>query len=554
MNWNDRLKAVSKQHWPLITGVAVCLLPLVLLFNPSSAFDRDWINHLWAIEYSGAWLRAPGTLPLVYHTHQIIGLVLPLFYSGKFYNLAGLLSAWLGSALSIRLIVFGLLLLQFVHVERAVRVASTSRLLAFSTATIVSWGIYPLTNLYNRSALPEYIAGLFLTASVASWFVLLLRLTREERSYYDAIAAGLFYVCAALTHPLTAAFGGLFISILSLRGLIFLRSRWFVTIGLINGAAATLVLGAWMAVVFWFNHNLPVSNPHTNHSMFKKWGFFPGSIDNVWSRLSPFPLDLRATQHGLNVSTPYLDAQISIPTLLLLILLLWLWWRTKGPVRSDRTFFVRLGRLALVLAGFCFLLSVHPSRPPWFLPFFDILQFPYRLVTYINLGLVTALFAWATLVDLAEVERRPHWSAWRTAGFSVALTIATAGLIVKLVHADAIRMSASELSSIWGRPAHSRLFPDPESDWYPSSLGSAQQTFALPNTECGEFDFVVTRGMTAAPPLGFERQQWVNLPIGTGPEFGSPKKLDVVLPQSALVVTNVQAFPWNRLSVDGSLI
>jgi hypothetical protein len=60
--------------------------------------------------------------------------------------------------------------------------------------------------------------------------------------------------------------------------------------------------------------------------------------------------------------------------------------------------------------------------------------------------------------------------------------------------------------------------------------------------------------MRAGPPLEFERQQWVDLPIGTGPEFGSIQPLNVVLPQSALVVTNVQAFPWNRLSVDGSLI
>jgi hypothetical protein len=554
LNWNDRFKAVLKQHWPLISGVPVCLLPLILLFNLNSAFDRDWLNHLWAIEYSGAWLRAHGTLPLVYHTNQIVGLVLPLFYSGKFYNLAGLLSAWLGSALSIRLIVFAILLLQFFHVEHAVRLASASRLLAFSMATIVSWGIYPLTNLYNRSALPEYIAGLFLTASVASWFVLLLHLARGKKSYYDAIAAGLFYVCAALTHPLTAAFGGLFIFILSLRALVLLRSRWFVTVGLINGAAATLVLGSWIAVVFWFNHSLPVSNPHTNHAMFKRWGFFPGSIDNGWSRLSPLPLDLRATQHGLNVSTPYLDAQISIPTLLLLVLLLGLWWQTRGPKTRDRTLVIRLGTLALVLAGFCFLLSVHPGRPPWFLPFFDILQYPYRLVTYINLGLMTVLFSWATLVDWTEVERRPHLLAWRTAGFSVALTVATAALVVKLIHADAIRLNASALASIWGRPAHSRLFPEPESDWYPSSFGSAQRTFALPNTESGEFDFVVTRGMTAAPPLGFERQQWVSLPIDSESDFGSPKSLDLVLAQPALVVTNIQAFPWNRLSVDGSPI
>ena len=331
----------------------VCLLPLVLLFKLTSAFDRDWLNHLWAIEYSGAWLHAHGTLPLVYHTRQIVGLVLPLFYSGRFYNVAGLLSAWLGSALSIRLIVFAVLLLQFFHVERAVRLASSSRLLAFSTATIVSWGIYPLTNLYNRSALPEYIAGLLLTASVASWFVLLLRFARGEKSGYDAVAAGLFYVCAALTHPLTAAFGGLFILILSLRALVVLRSRWLVTVGLFNGGAATLVLGAWIALVVWFNHNLPVSNPHTNHSMFKKWGFFPASIDNVWSRLSPLPLDLRAIQHGVNTSTPYLDAQISGPTLILLALLFGLWWlqaqAPSGSKKRDRLLFVHLRALHLVL-------------------------------------------------------------------------------------------------------------------------------------------------------------------------------------------------------------
>jgi hypothetical protein len=553
LNWNDRLKLVSKQHWPLIAGVLACLLPLVLLFNLTSAFDRDWLNHLWAIEYSGAWFRAHGTLPSVYHTQQIVGLVLPLFYSGKFYNIAGLLSVWLGSALSIRLIVFAALLLQFFHVERAVRVANGGRLLAFSTAIVVSWGVYPLTNLYNRSALPEYLAGLLLTASVASWFVLLLRLARGERGYYDSIAAGLFYVCAALAHPLTAAFGGLFILVLSLRALLFLRSRWLVIVGLINGAAAALVLSSWIALVMWFNHYLPVSNAHTNHSMFKKWGFFPGSIDNFWSRLSPFPLDLRAIQHGLNASTPYLDAQISIPTLVLFFLLLGFWWRAGAQVTRGQAFFVRLGRLALILAGFCFLLSVHPGRPPWLLPFFDILQFPYRLVTYINLGLLTALFAWVAMIDWSKVEQRPLF-AWRTAGLTMVLTVAIMALILKLVHAEAIRMDAAALATVWGRPARSRLFPEAESNWYPSPVGTANRTYELPNTECGEFDFVVTREMTAVPPPGFDRQQWVNFPIGTGTEFGITKPFDLDLPESALVVTNIQAFPWNRLEVDGASV
>jgi hypothetical protein len=527
------------------------LLPLLLLFNLNSAFDRDWLNHLWAIEYSGAWFRAQGTLPTVYNTQQIVGLVLPLFYSGKFYNIAGLLSVWLGSALSIRLIVFTALLLQFFHVERAVRVANSGRLLAFSTAIVVSWGVYPLTNLYNRSALPEYLAGLLLTASVASWFVLLLRLARGERGYYDSIAAGLFYVCAALTHPLTAAFGGLFILVLSLRALVFLRSRWLVIVGLINGAAAALVLSSWIALVMWFNHYLPVSNAHTNHSMFKKWGFFPASIDNFWSRLSPFPLDLRAIQNGLNTSTPYLDAQISIPTLLLFFLLLGFWWRAGSPVTRDQAFCARLGRLALILAGFCFLLSVHPGRPPWFLPFFDILQFPYRLVTYINLGLLTSLFAWAAMIDWSKVEQRPLFG-WRTAGLTAVLTVATVALILKLVHAEAIRMDAAALATVWGRPARSRLFPETDSNWYPSPFGAANRTYELPNTECGEFDFVITRGMTAVPPPGFDRKQWVNLPIGIGTEFGITKPIDLDLPESALVVTNIQAFPWNRLEVDGA--
>ena len=107
------------------------------------------------------------------------------------------------------MVAFGSMFIQFYHIERAARGLHVRRIFSFPVAMMITWAVYPLTNLYNRSALTEFVAVAFLNASVASLFVLIMKVSRAERSRYDMVAFGLLYLISALIHPLTALFGGL---------------------------------------------------------------------------------------------------------------------------------------------------------------------------------------------------------------------------------------------------------------------------------------------------------------------------------------------------------
>lgn len=63
--------------------------------------------------------------------------------------------------MAFRVIAFCSLLIQVWDVERAARYAYGKITVSITVATAVTWAIYPLTNLYNRNALNEFIAVLF---------------------------------------------------------------------------------------------------------------------------------------------------------------------------------------------------------------------------------------------------------------------------------------------------------------------------------------------------------------------------------------------------------
>ena len=189
-----------------------------------------------------------------------------------------------------------MVLIQFWQVERAVFSASQNKSVSFAVATLISWAIYPLTNLYNRSAVTEFIAVAFLNAAVASLFVLVLRLSSSKKSYYDAVAFGFLYAVSALSHPLTALFGGVFLILVGLAAWFALRNRWLALVGFFNLAMIALILSPWCYVLHRFGRSLPIARKSLSKMIFRKIGFFPDSIDNLWSRLSPVPVDSRSLQ------------------------------------------------------------------------------------------------------------------------------------------------------------------------------------------------------------------------------------------------------------------
>lgn len=260
----------------LTISVLVCSLPLLLLLDLRSVFDFDWFNHLWMIEYFGEYIRRHGNAPAVLATENLVGIASPIFYAGTFYSFTGIISAFLGSAVAFRIVAFSSLLIQFWHIERAARYANGCKVLSMTVATVVTWAIYPLTTLYNRSALTEFIAVIFLNSAMSCLFVLLLRHSRGEKSYYDAVATGFLYAIAAVTHPLTAAFGAAFLICMGACFLFSKNRAWFAGVGLINATLIAAVLSPWLYALHRYSAWLPITDSSVNQKYFRGLFFHTG--------------------------------------------------------------------------------------------------------------------------------------------------------------------------------------------------------------------------------------------------------------------------------------
>jgi hypothetical protein len=550
-NLNDQSKDISggssnpglfsRGWWILAGAFGACLLPLSLLLDFRNTFYVDWFNHLWSIEYFGEYMKWHRTPPDVFITTSLVGIPMPIFYGGKFYALAGCLSALLGSAAAFRAVAMFAMLIQFVHVQRAVHSVNPSKCLSFAIALLVSWAIYPLTNLYNRSALTEFIAVALLNAAMCCLFVLLIKLSLDQRSYYDAVAVGLFYALAAVTHPLTALFGCMFILVIGIGALLVLRLFWLVIVGAANAVLIAIILAPWCYAVHRFSGLMFVDNPAHNSLLFRRLDFFRDTIDSFWSRLSPMPVDLRSISKGVEVSTPYLDAQIILPLVLLFGLLSGFWFISGQRVcRRKRTLLVVILSLSTGFALLFFAVSVHPSLSARFYGLFDILQFPYRLTAYVNLALLTAVMALAGLIDWNRETRGT--SLFRTVGITLCVTISLCALISQLVHANA----ANHL-------IQSETRPDSQVRWYPGLFGRGPRLLDLPWTSYSQFQYSVLVGLATTRPKGFENDQSIAFLPGDLSRFGKVNSITIDLLAPTLVVTNVQPFPWNVLIVDGKL-
>lgn len=544
---------LMKQRMLVLASIPVVLIAMVPMLDLRAVFNLDWINHLWLIEYFGEFFKQNGAMPRVVNTAEIVGMPTALFYGRTFYSVVGALSAMAGSALAVRLMVWTVLTLQFLHVGRTAVRLGAGQAQALALAAFVTWSIYPLTNLYNRSALTEFFAVALLTCSLMC--LLAAAFTDEDAiRHYDWIAAGFFYVVAAGTHPLTAVFGGIFLAILGL--VVFLagggpgRKFLFVS-GLINVALASVVLSPWLYLLYCFGSRLSVTgNKDFNAWLFRQGGFFPDSLDNFWSRLSPVPLDLRSVLHGLkDVSTPYLEAQVALP---LVVMLAWMIPAARRALRRENShsdaFAVTCA--SIVLAGLAFAVSVRPSLSAWFGGMFDILQYPYRLTSYVNLGALSAVLALGTMVWRPVRRDRRRWNACLAA----CVGLSFAAVTLKLVHAYAIRNTTVASGGVvpvvrplvtpFGRAEASAA-------WRPVPFAAAFHVDRLPTTFYAIGDYMMPDGFGSAPPSGTVPTIYRVFHIRNGPGFGSTSPMEVSVAELTLLVTDVQPFPWNRLTIDG---
>lgn len=504
----------------LCLHLAVILAPTVLLWNVDARFYYDWQNHEWFIGYFGEYWRQHHAFPAVIHAAQVVGLPQPIFYGYALFPTVGLVSAFVGAAWAIRIAVVLTFAAQYLAVFDAVRAAHRSRSLAIVVAASLTWATYPLTNLYNRAALTEFFGAAFLTTAIAL----------AARACWAAPAsarlrvwwAGLFGALAIGTHPPTAVLAVPFVVALIIAGLIArggkALDRGVAWTAALVGALGVMALAPWIWANVVHRHDLYIT------SKLRNFVFFPDRTDSLLGRLAPFPYDAMSGRGPNAVSTPYAEAQIAFPLLLIAAMCLHgvgQWFR-RAPGSTSAVAVVVAG-VALGWFGFCLVISLSKDFAGLFASLAPYVQFPSRFTSHANLALLVFILAAAPACSAS--------SRVNTVLLVCAAAVATGGVIVKLRHAAYVR----------------EIVPEARYAWH----GERSALVTAGRLDSGT-DYASVRRVPQLLPEVARRAPHVALPVGSaGAAFGVVGTADLELAREGWVITNATVFKWSQLIVDG---
>jgi hypothetical protein len=503
----------------LAVPIAIASFPLAWLALLEKSFYTDWNNHLWIIGYTGEYFRHHFSFPLTLNTDQRIGITFPLFYGTLFYPLAGIISAFTGAAIALRLVLFAVMWLQASEITKLVRTVYSDRYVAWAVAGIVSFGVYPLTNLYNRSAITEFVAASLLVSACSLWLRAIY--TGLPRGWVSASLAWLLVVLSAGTHPITALVGGAFWGLLVVGSLFTTSDRRFaIRMTLAHVVASLLVLSPWLYVTLKFYKHLMMS------TFSQQVVVFSDSIDLPWSRLLPIPFDIRPLFPASfsPFSTPYLEAQINFG---LLIAVCFLGFYSYTKLRTgNMSMTAELIAVAVCLGVALLVLYCSVSTHLWLAApsFLGMIQFAYRLVTYCDLLLYLAVVLLLSTISKFRVEIRNKLQIC----LAIALVLMAQSVLIKFAHAASVQTN--------NRVPGTGLFEN------------RRALTQLPGSFYGLDGYVSREGF--APNL--HGIPTVRLHSKGGVDFGTPESALAGPP--GWFATNIQAFPWNRLVLNGKAV
>jgi hypothetical protein len=514
----------------MICLIAVFFPLSILALNWKIGFTTDWYNNLWMIGYQGKYLLHHFSFPAVYNTQHHTGIVFPLFYGYLLYPALGILSSALGPHIALRVGLFLIFIIQFSLVKNLTFKLTRDIRLSWLTATLITWAIYPLTNIYNRNAIGEFFSSTALTSAFCLWFLVLLE-NQKLKKHFLAFAFICMSIFMAGSHSITAFLGMIALGLVIMVSAIScqkqnLNSKTTLFIILLGfGSTLCLSLSPWILVMLKFYDQVKVS------SSLGVLNYIKG-IDETWIRAFPLPLDYRFLQSGLSISTPGLDAQFNFPLLILILFQLYLLlkkvnWKTFLLSKQGISFGICLS-IFLCL----FLVSVIPNSDQYFEGAFQLFQFSFRLVTYQNLALFLSFIClnWIPY-EMTDQDQmiHPELSA------SI-LTLAGCGVILKLLHA-------------------SLLFPLGSALGYPQFETQQDEEFTLtPKSFHSAYDYNVSSHLTPLKPEFLSGALQTYLPILHNDKFGMTGQFSFDLPNTAWVMTSVFSFPWNQIEVNGEIL
>jgi hypothetical protein len=500
------------------------VVPLALLADPHSSFYVDWYNNLWLVAINGQFLRWHHGFPIVLNTDDLVGVPVPMFYGYLLYPVLGAISSVTGAHAALRLGCLGLVGVEFCALSAAGRAIFRHRGLAYALAVTLVWSVYSLTNLYNRSAVPEFFATGFLTAAVGFVAATLGETRPAAQSRHLWLAA----LCAALalgSHPPTAVFAAPILSGLALAAaLAAVRWEQGRSRAAIFGAAAVGL--AALAVAPWFYINLRWARDLAIWGHSGALVYLPGRCDSIWGRLLPFPYDRLGIAAGTSISTPYLEAPIAFGLWVLLAWLVWIWLRGPRLPASDRPAAIARWMLPCALVWLAFLVTLSLWKPlsavlPQLGP---TIQFAYRLVSHCNVALTVAVLAAGLLARGALAVRAGQANVIA----AICIAVAAVNVGIKLAHGAAVLGQFGSVEPLLsGRPVVAQVFQE---------YGTPRRLRELPAAEAARLataEFIVGK---------------------SGPDYGVPAAAQVRLAAPAWVLTNALPFPFARLFANGRRI
>lgn len=396
----------SRVQWLIPFGVIFGLL-IPLLFTDRT-FSTDWGNHLWLIWAQGFNLRDLGEPS--YFLQSSIGVFYPYyaFYGGTFYAVSGLVAWLLGAEVAAVAVYAGALAatyLGWTWIARQLGIAGWQSQLPGCIAVTAPLAV---TNLYGRGDIPEVVA----TAMIPLVAAAALSMFRERRVRLSSAAVYLVgIVLLTGTHTLTLVWVAFFLALVTV---LLVACYWHEARARLRRGLAVVGLTALGAGInAWIL--APLVLLHTR--LFEREPDPIGRTaytdpEQLFSilRNTPDPSSL--------IAKADVDAQLPVLALLWALICGAAYWRFLSAEAK------RLAAGLLALGGALLLLVLSPSLISELPKLLQFIQFPYRILTYVDIclvGLVT--IALAAMQRERLTSRVPVFVLAAIAAFAFGLSI-----------------------------------------------------------------------------------------------------------------------------------
>jgi hypothetical protein len=391
-----------------LVAVVIGFLCWPMIFT-SSGFEADWTHHLWFLWRQGVMIEHNHWPSLFLNNGGAVYYPLYTFYGGTAYALFGALSVVLGQAPLVAYVISYMagFAASFGGLYKLARMAGLGRWYACVPGLLFITSPYYLTLIYARGDWPEFLGVSSIPLVVAAGLQVLLA---ERLSLRWAFALALSTVVLFGSHNLTMLWAVTALVITAAALLVAVpRARQLVRFSRLLRVAAIVVPAA--LVNAWY---LLPAIAYQNHisiaATFEFVRYVRGSIKFVsFARL--FTLS-RAT-----VARKGPDFALSLPVLAVAWVLLSM--VVSCILKGDRVWRAVLWTFAAVGLGFGILMThaglvLDLPRP------YTLIQFSYRLETYVLLATCAAVTA-----ALALARTWPR--AWRRAWSAIAIAVVVVG-------------------------------------------------------------------------------------------------------------------------------